>query len=68
MYTFGAFANFENCLSVPNPIPLVAPTKTATSPGSEVALNVELEIRTSSIETIVRSFETDQSDAVELEE
>jgi len=52
MWTWGALAFFVNALRVPIPMPLVAPTKTPTTPEF-VFLKVAFEARTSLILTML---------------
>lgn len=49
----GCFVFLANCFNVPSPIPLVAPTKTATSPAGRLVGIRELEARINSRETMV---------------
>jgi hypothetical protein len=53
MWIWGALAFFVKALRVPIPMPLVAPTKTATRPEF-VFLKVALEARTSLMATILK--------------
>ena len=52
-YARGRRECFANCLSVASPIPLVAPTKTATRSGGKVEAIKEFEDWTEESETIV---------------